>query len=278
MKIELEAAQFGLNNKSSYDDIQNLLDYAKGNCISSVCISGNNKLAENILGQCRIDDLDITTQTISIDKTISRSENFDNFRDEFYKTQKRLGYIELYGLIIDADDLLSEQGLSLWDLMTDFKDKEYVYKIGTRANTPEELIEIIDTIDIDIVHIPLNLLDQRFVGLLKELKRKRIEIHTNSTFLQGLLLLNEYQIPETLRDLKPILDKIPEPKMAYALSFPRLIKEIDKITIGCYTKEDLEIIKDMYNYQVDDIDYEIFSVKNLDFIKSSLNKYKCKYM
>lgn len=278
MKIELEAAQFGLKNKCSYDDIQNLLEFAKGNGISSVCISANNDVTEDILGQCRIDELDITTKTISIDRTLTRNENFDNFRDEFYKTQKRLGYIELYGLILNAEDLLSEQGLSLWDLVTDFKDKEYVYKIGVRAENPKDLTDILDQIDIDIVHIPLNLLDQRFVGVLKELKRKRIEIHTNSTFLQGLLLLNEYQIPEYFREIKNVLTSIPEPKMAYALSFPKLIKEIDKITIGCYSSDDLETIINMYNYPINDIDYSQFAVKNPSYITPSIINNKCKYM
>lgn len=278
MKIELEAAQFGLKNKCSYDDIQNLLEFAKGNGISSVCISANNDVTEHILGQCRIDELDITTKTISINRTLTRNENFDNFRDEFYKTQKRLGYIELYGLILNAEDLLSEQGLSLWDLVTDFKDKEYVYKTGVRVETPKDLTDILDQVDIDIVHIPLNLLDQRFVGLLKELKRKRIEIHTNSTFLQGLLLLNEYQIPEYFREIKDVLTSIPEPKMAYALSFPKLIKEVDKITIGCYTSDDLETIINMYNYPINDIDYSQFAVKNPSYITPSIINNKCKYM
>ncbi len=278
MKIELEAAQFGSSHKCSYDDIHNLLEFAKGNGISSVCISANNSIVEKILGQCRIDDLDVTTKTISIDRTLTRNENFENIKYEFYNTQKRLGYIELYGLILNADDILSEQGLAIWDLITDFKDKEYVYKTGVRVENPNELIEIIDMIHIDIVHLPLNLFDQRFIGLLKELKRKGIEIHTYSTFLQGILLLNEYQIPEYFREIKHIIASIPEPRMAYALSFPKLIKEVDKIILGCYTKEDLAIINDMYNYQTNNIDYSFYEVKNIDFISASIINSKCKYM
>ena len=278
MKIELEAAQFGLKNKCSYDDIQNLLEFAKGNGISSVCISANNSVVEKILGQCRIDDFDITTKTISIDRTLTRNDNFENIKYEFYNTQKRLGYIELYGLILNADDILSDQGLAIWDLITDFKDKQYVYKTGVRVENPNELIEIIDMIDIDIVHLPLNLLDQRFVCLLKEIKRKGIEIHTYSTFLQWVLLLNEYQIPEYFREIKGVLTSIPEPKMAYALSFPKLIKEVDKITIGCYTSDDLETIINMYNYSINDIDYSQFAVKNPSYITPSIINNKCKYM
>ena len=255
MKIELETAQFGFNNKSSYDDIHNLLEFAKSNGISSVCISANNKVVEQILGQCRIDDFDIITKTINIDYSLSRNDNFNNFRDEFYKTQKRLGYIELYGLLLNAEDLLSSQGLSLWDLITDFKDNEYVYKVGVAVNNTKDLINIIDTVDIDIVNIPLNLFDQRFIGLLPDLKRRGIEIHTNSTFLQGLLLLNEYQIPEYFREIKSMITKIPDPKMAYALSFPKQLDEIDKIIIGCYKSQEAATITQSSKYQMRSIYY-----------------------
>ena len=278
MKIELEAAQFGLKNKCSYDDIQNLLEYAKGNGISSVCISANNKEVEQVLGKCRVDDFDIITNMVRIDNSISRNDNFDNFRDEFYNTQKRLGYLELYGLMLNAEDLLSSQGLALWDLVTDFKEKEYVYNIGVSVNNPQDLIDVIDLVDIDIVQLPLNLINQTFIGLLPELKRKGIEIHTNSTFLQGLLFLNEYQLPEYFREIKHILSNIPEPKMAYALSFPKLIKEVDKISIGCYTYKELETIVEMYKYPTKNIDYSEFIVTDEKFLFPSIINKKCKYM
>ena len=278
MKIELEAAQFGFSNKCSYDDIQNLLEYAKGNGISSVCISANNKEVEQVLGQCRVDDFDIITNMVRIDNSISRNDNFDNFRDEFYNTQKRLGYLELYGLMLNAEDLLSQQGLALWDLVTDFKEKEYVYNIGVSVNNPQDLIDVIDLVDIDIVQLPLNLINQTFIGLLPELKRKGIEIHTNSIFLQGLLFLNEYQLPEYFREIKHILSNIPEPKMAYALSFPKLIKEVDKISIGCYTYKELETIIEMYKYPTKNIDYSEFIVTDEKFLFPSIINKKCKYM
>ena len=47
--------------------------------------------------------------------------------------------------------------------------------------------------NIDLIQIPLNLFDRRFEkqGYLEKFKKKHIEIHTRSIFLQGLLLENK---------------------------------------------------------------------------------------
>ena len=268
MKLELDCYALGQISLSNAGEI---IDYAKDIGISSIVSSPLYLETESVLGRLSLEDFDVLTKTVKIDYTLSREENFENFRDSFYKTQRNLGYIELYGLMFSsAQDLLSQQGLVLWDLVNDFKDKEYVYKLGTVVSNPQELFDIIDTIDIDIVEIPLNLLDQRFVGILPELKQKGIEIHTRGTFLNGLIFMNSYQIPESLRKIALVIDSIPEPKAAYAVSFPKLIKEIDKITIGVRNKRELEEIFSMYNFDVETVDYSVFKVDKPEFIKTSL--------
>ena len=263
MKIELDTIGLKINHET-----EKLLDYAKDQGIYSL---ETHTSSEKIIGQYRIEDFDISAKTAIIDKTLSREENFNKFKSLFSQSQKNLGYVPIHSLVFSReDDLLSEQGLSLWDLAEDFKDKEYVYKIGVRAKSPEKLIEIIDRIDIDIVQIPLNMLNQSFLGLLPELKEKRIEIHTYSTFLQGILLNETYNIPYYFNDIRQIIDSIPSPKSAYALSFPKLIKQIDKISIGCKTKEELEKIIQTYNYPVCTIDYSKFKVDDKKFINPDI--------
>ena len=268
MKLELDCYTFGQIPLNTAGEI---IDYAKEIGISSIDTAALYSGSESALGRLNIEDFDVITKTVKIDRAISRQENFELFREAFYQSQRNLGYIELYGLMFQsAQDLLSEQGLALWDLVNDFKDKEYVYKLGTAVTEPEELADILDTVDIDIVQIPLNLLDQRFIGMLPELKRKRIEVHTRGTFLQGLILMNRYQIPEYFREIIPVIASIPEPKAAYALSFPKLIKEIDKISIGVRSKRELEEIFSMYNFDVETVDYSVFRVDKPEFINPSV--------
>ena len=70
------------------------------------------------------------------------------------------------------------------------KNKKLINKIGVSVYDVDELEEIIDTHQIDIVQLPSNIFDQRFMksGILARLKSLEVEIHARSTFLQGLLL------------------------------------------------------------------------------------------
>ena len=194
------------------------------------------------------------------DYTLSRYENFENIKNTFYSSQRKLGYIELYGILFSSgNDILDFP--ELWDLICDFKDKNYVYKIGVNVSTPDELIKIIDSYDIDIAQLPLNIFDQNFIGLLPELKQKNIEIHTRNTFKEGILLKNIWQLPEKYKFFKPILEQIPEPKVAYALNLPKLLKEVDKIIIPALSTSDLDYFINMYNFDTYNIDYAQFRTK-----------------
>ncbi len=274
MKLGLGTVQFGCNygisntkGQVSFDEIERILNYAKEQGIDTLDTASLYGNSEEVLGKFNLEDFKVVTKTVKADKTLSRSENFDRFRDSFYESQKKLGYITLYGLMFhEAEDLLGKNGNELWDLVCDFKEKNYVEKIGVSVYYPEVLINIIDKFDIDIVQLPLNLLDQRFVYLLKELKEKNIEIHTRSTFLQGLLLMEDYDINPYFDEIKPLLKQIPKPKLDYALQFVKNIKEVDKIIVGTTCLNDLKGILEALNSKIEDLDFDKFKVADEKYI------------
>ena len=110
---------------------------------------------------------------------------------------------------------------------------------------------VIDLNCIDLVQVPINILDQRliFSGLLEKLNNKGIEIHARSIFLQGLLLID----PE---DLSPYFESIREHLKKYrltlkkhkikpvqaALNFISNIQEIDVMLCGVRSHAELEDI------------------------------------
>lgn len=274
MKLGIGTVQFGCNygisNKNgqvTYEEINRILNYAKEVGIDTLDTASLYGNSEEVLGQFDLSEFKVVTKTIKIDKTLDRNTNFEKFREAFYQSQKKLGYIQLHGLMFhEANDLLSQNGYELWDLVTDFKDKEYVEKIGVSVYTPEQLIEIIDKFDIDIVQVPLNILDQRFVYLMKELKTKGIEVHTRSTFLQGLLLMKDYEINPYFDEIKPLLKQIPEPKLSYALQFANNIKEVDKIIVGVTKEEELKEIVEAIKQEIKNIDFDKFKIVDEKFI------------
>lgn len=270
MKLALGTVQFGCdygisnqNGKVSINAIEEILDYAKENCITTLdtaCLYGTS---EEVLGKFDLEDFDVVTKTVKIDYSVDRHQNFERFKDAFFVSQKKLGYIQLHGLMFhEANDLLSEQGLALWDLVEDFKQKEYVRKIGVSVYTPEQLEEIIKLVDIDIVQLPLNIFDQRFLPILPELKKKNIEIHTRSTFLQGLLFMDTVGLNPYFEPIKHILEKLPKDRLGCALSFVKNIDEIDKIVVGVTSKNELQEICSQYNKNMKEVDFSQFKISD----------------
>lgn len=274
MKLALGTVQFGLNygisnknGKVSMKSVGEILDYAKEIGINTLDTASLYGSSEEILGHFDLEDFNVVTKTVKIDENLNREENFEGFKEAFYSSQKKLGYIQLHGLMFhEANDLLSNQGLALWDLFQDFKQKEYVRKIGVSVYSPKQLENILNLVDIDIVQFPLNIFDQRFLYLLPDLKKKNIEIHTRSTFLQGLLFMDTTGLNPYFNPIKHILEKLPSDRLGCALSFVKNIDEIDKIVVGITSKNELQEIYSQYNKQVENIDYYQFKINDEAFI------------
>lgn len=274
MKIALGTVQFGLdygvsNNKGkvTQEEVREILDYAKSVGIDTIDTAQGYGNSEEVLGKFDLEDFNVITKTVHLDSNLDRVENFDRFRDSFFESQKKLGYVQLHGLMFhNANDLLSPNGLALWDLLNDFKEKEYVRKIGVSVYKPEELREIIKMVDIDIVQLPLNLLDQRFITLLPELKKRNIEIHTRSTFLQGLLLMEPTSINSYFEPILPILKKLPDNKLEFALGFVNSIPEVDRIVVGVTKKEELQQIVNAIDKKIEPINFDGFIIEDERFI------------
>ena len=274
MKLGLGTVQFGCsygisNTKGQVapDEIAKILDYAQNNGIDTLDTASVYGNSEEVLGKFDLSKFKVVTKTVATDDKLDRYENITRFKNALSSSRKKLGNIKLHGLLFHkSEDLLSEYGMELWDLVCDFKEKGYVEKVGVSVYSPEVLLEIIDKFDIDIVQLPLNILDQRFVPSMKKLKEKNIEIHTRSTFLQGLLLMKDSEINPYFNEIKPLLKTIPEPKLAYALQFVNNIKEVDKIIVGTTCLEDLkEIVLNIYQ-EIAPIDYNRYIISNERYI------------
>ena len=105
--------------------------------------------------------------------------------------------------------------------------------------------------DIDLIQIPANVLDQRFIksGLLEEVKKRGIEIHCRSLFLQGLLLDRKMTLPKKLQPFKEDLSNFFNfcdfnnitPLMASLMSIKQA-SVIDYAVVGCVCKPQLQEI------------------------------------
>lgn len=105
---------------------------------------------------------------------------------------QRLNLTRLDGLLLHhAADLLGPAGESIAAGLIEAKQLGLVDKIGYSIYSPSLLPELVARMVPDLIQAPLNALDQRLVnsGWLARLSDTGTEVHTRSTFLQGLLLM-----------------------------------------------------------------------------------------
>jgi aryl-alcohol dehydrogenase-like predicted oxidoreductase len=148
-----------------------------------------------------------------------------------------------------AEDLFSEGGDVLWDELQRLKKSNKIGKLGVSVYCPEQLKKILNNFEIDVVQIPLNIYDQRFIktGLLKTLRRQSIEVHARSVFLQGLLLQPWENLRGPFEVIRPHQKKLVNhlenfnitPYQA-SLFFCLLRQDVDRVIVGCETPEQLD--------------------------------------
>ena len=277
-KLGLGTVQFGCNygisnenGQVSPDVVSRIIDFACANGITYIDTASVYGNSEEVLGHFDLSNFRIITKTIKTHKDLDLYANIKLFKSALYESRRKLSNNRLYGLLFhEANDLLSCYGKNLWELAADFKHKEGLSKIGVSVYNPEELMQIIRLYPIEIVQLPLNILDQRFVPLLKDLKRQGIEIHTRSAFLQGLLLMDPEKVNSYFSSIVPLLKSIPEPKIAYALNFIKNLPEIDRIIVGCTSLQEIQEIVNMYFTNVEEIEYSKFKVDDVRMINPSL--------
>lgn len=100
-------------------------------------------------------------------------------------------------LVHKSSDLLGSHGDQLYSSLVNLRETYSDLKIGFSAYSPEEAEMIVDRYSFDLIQFPLNVLDRRFLvgGAISRFKDCGIELHSRSTFLQGLLLLPKNQRP-----------------------------------------------------------------------------------
>jgi aryl-alcohol dehydrogenase-like predicted oxidoreductase len=137
--------------------------------------------------------------------------------------------------------LLEATGADLYRALYQLKARGVTRKIGISVYSPAELENILPKFDFDVVQIPFNLFDRRLVssGWLRKLKDKGIEVHTRSTFLQGLLLMSSEDRPPQFGVWSDLWSKWDDwvadsglSPMQICLAYSLGISEIDKIVIG----------------------------------------------
>lgn len=201
-KLAIGTVQFGLDygisnltGQTSLSDVRNILSMAKKTGIQYLDTAPAYGDSETVLGKVIDDHFRLITKIPDLSQTETPLELF---QQSFQQSLGRLNRSEIYGLLAHrASDLLGDYGQPLFDALTELKAEGLVKKIGASVYDCDEIEQLLQRHRIDLVQLPLNVFDQRFInaGQLDALKREGVEIHVRSAFLQGLMLMSPAQLP-----------------------------------------------------------------------------------
>jgi len=259
MKLGLGTAQFGLQygisniyEKPAPAEIVRILDVARAEAVNIIDTAHAYGDSEIALGRSLQSDhpFHIVTKTIPLcTQRVSAAETA-RVLDGFRLSLERLRQSSVYGVLVHhADDILVEDGARLMDALLELKMRRLVQKVGVSVYGLPQLDAILERYPIDIVQVPLNVLDQRLLvsGALARLKRRGIEVHARSVFLQGLLLMEPDGLKDYLRSARDALQRFRAfaqaqglTPMQAALRFVAGRNEVDCAVIGVARHQELE--------------------------------------
>jgi aryl-alcohol dehydrogenase-like predicted oxidoreductase len=156
-------------------------------------------------------------------------------------------------LLHSPEQLLSKNGEKIYNTLLKIKKLNLTKKIGISVYSLNSTLKILKKFNLDTIQIPLNILNQDFCNnyFIKLIKRKKIEIHARSIFLQGVLLDNKAYKKKKFRKYYKIFNKIEKVKkdnkisdLELNINFCLKHKWVKKIIIGFNTDAHLkEILK-----------------------------------
>jgi aryl-alcohol dehydrogenase-like predicted oxidoreductase len=151
-----------------------------------------------------------------------------------------------------------------------------VEKIGISIYDQYEIEKILEKYNIDLVQLPINIFDQRFMqsGYLKTLNHLGLEIHARSVFLQGLILADPYILPSFFDPIKNHITSFHEEmkrrnisKIEAALNFVSDLEEVDYVIVGVNNSAQLEEILQSFNKKITQHDFSKFAINNEKYVK-----------
>ena len=262
MKLALGTAQFGLPYGISNQDgvtklkeIKKIINHSSECGIDTIDTAKNYGDCEKLLGDVGVNKFKVVTKI-----PITGPENINVktwIKSNIEDSLNKLNLDTLYAVLVhDADFNKRSNAFDSFSELENLKSSGNINKIGVSVYDTKELRDIIDNFNIDIVQIPLNLIDRRFEkeGLLKELTSRKIEIHSRSTFLQGLLLMHNSDLPEYFRKWSKIFNDFDEwtlnnaiSKIKACLNYPLSLSCISKIVIAVNNLNQFSELISVYN-------------------------------
>ncbi len=264
MELCLGTVQFGMQygiaskGRPAQAEAEKMLQYAISHGIGAIDTASAYGEAEKILGgflkHADRSKLQIVTK-------IRPGALYSVAPENYYKTLKQNLQSSLSNLHINyvdgclfhnAEYAANEAAL---EALARLKKDKLVKKTGISTYLPSEFDHAAASPHVDIIQIPYNLLDTRLNTRLLSCDK---EIHARSVFLQGLLLMDEAEVPQKLRDARPIIQRLDSfceynrvTRTQALLNFVKTQPKIEKLVFGADNLAQLKQIITDFSVDVD---------------------------
>lgn len=255
MKVALGGVQFGrdygISNHEGMcpePELRRILDYAWPQGVRLIDTAPSYGVSEQAIGAV----LEGGEKFQIVTKVPPQVGSAEAMERTFRESLTKLRMDAAYGLLMHScSDLLNPGGTEIYEGLIRLRREGLVKKIGVSVYDGHELDAVLDAFAIDLVQLPINILDQGLIasGHLTRLKERGIEVHARSAFLQGMLLMDPAEIPGHLYALAPYVEKVRQQASAQdtsvlhlALQFVVQLEAVDRVVCGVTNRAQLEEI------------------------------------
>lgn len=287
MELCLGTVQFGMDygikgqKKPDISDCIKMLDYAVQNGITNIDTAYAYGSAEDVVGEFLNKKIKKRDEIFLISKF--KPNELDNvsvnnykkvLEENLEKSLKRLNTDYLDSYLLHSSRYAFNQ--EIIDALFELKKSGKIRYSGVSVYYPDEAKVCIKNEKVDFIQLPSSIFDQRMLkegvfDLANELRST--QIHSRSAFIQGLILMNEEEVPEFLKEAKPVIRKIDNlckkhhtSRIKLALLFVKQFKCISHLVFGVdnmeQLKENIEIFKE--DFSKDIIDEISLEFQNID--------------
>jgi len=259
MKLCLGMVQFGMDygaggkRKPPVRDCMDMLDYAVQNGVRAIDTASAYGEAEAVVGGFLARGT-VPRSAVSIVSKV-RPNILDGLAPKAYygavrasleHTLELLGtdYLDGY-LYHSARYVFDDEKLMVLDRL---KKEGLVRAVGVSVYEPGEAVRGVESPLTDMLQLPYSVFDQRMAreGVFPLAKRKHTAIHIRSVFLQGLIVMDETQVPQNLERARPVVQRVRAfcarwgvSPIALALHFAKAQSEASHLVFGVRDMEQL---------------------------------------
>jgi len=279
-KIVIGTAQFGTNYGVSSKSIVNkknvieIINVAKKNKINFIETSVNYHGALKIFKKISFTNFRIINKFPKIN---SKNNIYEQYKNHTISTLKIFNIKKIdHVLLHNPNELLSKNGENIYKVLLDFKKKKLINKIGVSVYFLKQINLLEKYYDLDVIQFPVNVFDQEIINsnILYDLKKRGVELHARSIFLQGLLLFKDSSYPKYFNKWKFIfakwhsfLNKNKISPLEGCITFIKNQKLIDKIIIGVESAEQLMEIIELFKKTIKVSNFDLISANDKKLTK-----------